>query len=163
MNRRLLGHLTGKKLRLSVTPFSIFRNFAIKNHWFYNLHSSEIMSQVLTWQLFSDLMNKSCHGDILALSRSATFLYRWHLCVTQKAIKMMHHHISDPKSSTRPHLQELVTLLRGKRESLSTCKSRLKLTAALTQEICTTLYSSSSRSPLETELGLFLYLNIDSV
>ena len=73
---------------------------------------------------------------------------------------MMHQqHFGEPKSVRRPHLQELVTLLKSKRESLTACKSRLKLTAGLTQEICSALYSSQSRTPLEVELGL-IYWNI---
>jgi len=70
----------------------------------------------------------------------------------------MHQHIGDAKLASRPQLQELVILLRNKRDSLTTCKSRLKLIAALAQEICTALYSSSTRSPLETELGLFHHI-----
>lgn len=49
-------------------------------------------------------------------------------------------------SSNQTRLEEIVSLLEDKRESLAACRSRLSLTTRQIQDICTALYSSSLHS-----------------
>lgn len=55
-------------------------------------------------------------------------------------------------------LQEIVTLLQEKRESLAACRSRLSLTCKEIQEICSSLYSSSLSSHSESSSFLVTLL-----